>query len=254
VKRALIATFGLLAYAAFQITFVYFIGFVDGAVVPKTIESGTATSLPGAAAVDLGLVAFFGLVHSVMARQGFKRAWTRLVPAEAERSVYVLVASAQMALLCWQWRPLPGPALFRASGLVATVLLALSLAGWGIMLASSYMIDHFGLFGLRQAFGRPSRDGAFETPYLYRFVRHPLYAGLLLGLWATPVMSGSHLLLAAAMTLYVLIGVRHEEADLLRMYGDLYRRYQETVPMLLPLHIGKGVRSQGAAHPVLPER
>jgi len=189
-----------------------------------------------------------------MARQSFKRVWTRLVPVDAERSVYVLVANAQIALLCWQWRPLPGLVLFRASGPTATGLLAVSFAGWGIMFASSFMIDHFDLFGLRQAFGRPSRGGAFETPYLYRFVRHPLYMGLLLGLWATPLMSAGHLLLAAGMTLYVVIGIRHEEADLVRTYGDLYRKYQETVPMLLPLRIGQGIRSARAGHCVLPER
>jgi methanethiol S-methyltransferase len=234
-RRVLIATLGLTAYAMFVITITYFVGFVDNVVVPKTIESGPASSAFGAAAIDLMLIAFFGLSHSVMARQSFKRAWLRFVPVDAERSVYVLVANVQLALLCWQWRPLPGPDLFRVSGPLATGLLAVSFAGWGLMLASSFMIDHFELFGLRQAFARPAHGSALETPYLYRFVRHPLYLGLLLGLWVTPTMSAGHLLLASSLTLYVLIGIRHEEADLVRTYGDFYRKYQETVPMLLPL-------------------
>lgn len=253
-RRAAIAAFGLVAYAAFQASFVYFIGFVDDLVVPKTIDSGVARSALGAVAIDVGLIAFFGFVHSLMARPGFKRAWIRVVPAEAERSVYVLVASAQIALLCWQWRPLPDPILFRVGGAAGTGLVALSLAGWAIALASSFMIDHFELFGLRQAFGRPSHARSFQVPFLYRVVRHPLYLGLLLGMWATPEMSAGHLLFATAMTLYVAIGVRHEEADLVRAYGDVYREYQEVVPMLLPIRLAKGVKSQGAPHPILPER
>lgn len=249
IRRVLIGILGVVAYVSFVVTISYFVGFVDGVFVPKTVDSGTASAGWVAAAVDLALIAFFGFAHSGMARPGFKRRLTRLVPVGAERSVYVLVASAQLALLCWQWRPLPEIVLFRASGAAATALLTASFIGWGIMLASSFMIDHFELFGLRQAFARPSSNAAFATPYFYRFVRHPLYLGLLLGLWATPTLSAGHLLLAASMTSYVLIGIHYEEAALVRTFGEFYRTYQKTVPMLLPLRFARA----GEREPAAPE-
>jgi protein-S-isoprenylcysteine O-methyltransferase Ste14 len=225
---------GLLAYAMFNASFVYFIGFSSGVGVARTVDNGAATSPLAALGVDLSLVLFFGVVHSVMARPRFKRAWTRLVPQAAERSIYVLVASLQLALVSWQWRPLGG-IVWTSSGAVAALLFALSGLGWVTALVSSCLIDHFELFGLRQAFGRAPSPPVFRTPFLYKWVRHPLYLGILMGLWCAPTMSVSHLLLSSLFTLYILVGVRHEERDLVRLFGEPYRRYQAEVPMLLPL-------------------
>jgi protein-S-isoprenylcysteine O-methyltransferase Ste14 len=221
----------LAAYAAFLAVFVYFMGFVAGIGVPRSVDDGA--SAPWAAAIDLALVAFFGVVHSVMARAWFKRAWTRAVPAAAERSVYVLVASAQMALLCWQWRPL-GPTLWSTSGALALALRAVEALGFVTLVGATFFIDHFELFGLKQGFGRASSAPALRTPFLYRWVRHPMYLGLLVGLWVSSTMTAGHLLLAASMTAYILIGVRHEERDLVRAFGDDYRTYQARVGCLLP--------------------
>ena len=220
----------VVAYLAFQASFLYFLAFVTGFVPARPAGEGLLAAL----AIDAGLVAFFGASHSLMARPGFKRWWTRIIPATGERSIYVLVASAQLALLCWQWRSLPGPALWSVEAPLSHVLLGLQLLGFAIALTSSFLIDHFELFGLRQAFGAPRAGSAFRTPLLYRLVRHPLYSGLLLALWAAPEMSPGRLVLAAGLTLYVLIGARLEERDLARVFGDRYRRYQREVPMLVP--------------------
>ena len=232
----MIRLFALCAYALFLGVFTYFIGFVTGIGVPKAIDDGVATSAPLAVAIDVGLVVFFGAVHSTMARAPFKRAWTRLIPPAAERSVYVLVASAQVALLCWLWRPLAGFELWRAAGAPALALRAGSLLGFALALLSTFLLDHFELFGLRQGLHAAGPAG-LRTPWLYRWVRHPLYLGMLIGLWVTPTMTGGHLLLAAAMTAYVLVGVHHEERDLVRAFGDEYRRYQARVPRLVPLRL-----------------
>jgi protein-S-isoprenylcysteine O-methyltransferase Ste14 len=234
-QTLIVRLYAVLAYAGFLATFTYFIGFVVGWGVPKAIDDGPSTPLALALAIDVALVLFFGLAHSVMARGPFKRAWTRIVPAAAERSTYVLVASAQMALLCWQWRPLGDLQLWSTTGSLALALRALQVAGWVIMLTSTYLIDHFALFGLRQGFGGSMPEPVLRTPLLYRWVRHPLYFGMLLAFWSAPTMSAGHLLFSALFSVYVLIGVRHEERDLLRVFGDAYRDYQAAVPMLLPL-------------------
>jgi methanethiol S-methyltransferase len=233
-QTLIVRLYALLAYAGFQATFVYLIGFVFGWGVPKAIDDGPPTPWVAAVAIDLGLVLFFGVVHSVMARARFKRLWTKVVPPAAERSTYVLVASAQLALLCWQWRPIDAPTLWTATGTLAVALRALSAVGWGTALLSTFLIDHFELFGLRQGFGRSTPEPVLRTPLLYRWVRHPLYFGTLLAFWSAPTMSIGHLLFAALFTVYILIGVRHEERDLLRIFGDAYRSYQAEVPMLIP--------------------
>jgi protein-S-isoprenylcysteine O-methyltransferase Ste14 len=227
--RLVIRGYSLLAYALFVSTFAYFAFFVT-----ERVDAGPATAPLGAAAIDVGLIAFFGLLHSLMARPRFKQIWTTIVPPAAERSTYVLVASAQIALLCWQWRPLASPELFATSGALAASLRALQAAGWVIALASTFAIDHFELFGVRQGLGRETIAPSFRTPLLYRWVRHPLYFGLLLALWSAPTMTAGHVLLAASFTGYLLIGVKYEERDLLRTFGERYRRYQAEVPMLLP--------------------
>ncbi|MFT3927746.1 MAG: isoprenylcysteine carboxylmethyltransferase family protein [Myxococcales bacterium] len=234
-RHPFIRLYALLAYAAFLASFSYFAGFASGWGVPKTIDDGPATSPLLAVSLDVGLVFFFGLVHSVMARPAFKRAWTRIVPPAAERSTYVLIAAAQVALLCWQWRPIGTFQLWTSGGALALVARTLQVAGWAIALVSTFLIDHWELFGLRQGLASDASKPVLRTPLFYRWVRHPLYFGMLLALWSTPTMSAGHLLLAALLTAYVLIGVKHEERDLVRVFGDEYRRYQATVPMLLPL-------------------
>jgi len=226
----LLGLFALGSYAAFLASFLYFAGFLSGLIPGHRAASGPVAAV----AIDLGLLAFFAITHSVMARPAFKRWWTRIVSREAERSVYVLVSSAQVALLSWQWRPLPGPTLWSASGWARAALLAGQLLGYGITLASTFLLDHFELFGLRQGFGRTSAPPAFRTPWLYKLVRHPLYLGILIALWSTPQMALGRLVLAAGLTAYVFVGARLEERDLVDSFGDAYRRYQREVPMIVP--------------------
>jgi protein-S-isoprenylcysteine O-methyltransferase Ste14 len=243
----MVRIYALLAYTAFLAAFSYLIGFVAGWGVPKGIDDGSPTSPVLAVAIDLGLIVFFGMAHSLMARASFKRLWTRIVPPAAERSTYVLVASAQLALLCWQWRPIGTLPLWTATGTLALGVHALQVAGWGIALLSTYLIDHFALFGLRQAFGGSASEPALRSPLLYRWVRHPLYFGMLLAFWSAPTMSAGHLLFSSLLTVYILIGVRHEERDLVRVFGEEYRRYQAAVPMLIPLpRWGSAARMAGA--------
>jgi protein-S-isoprenylcysteine O-methyltransferase Ste14 len=193
--------------------------------------------VPVAVAIDLALVAFFGVVHSLMARRSFQRLLVRVWPAALERSLFVFVASLQLGLLCLAWRPIGG-VVWQVSGVAAIALRAVAFAGWGTALLSTFLIDHAALFGLRQAFGRAEGEAVLRTPLLYRYTRHPLYLGMLVGLWAGPSMSAGHALLATAMTAYILVGVRHEERDLERVFGDDYRRYRDEVPMLLPIRRG----------------
>jgi protein-S-isoprenylcysteine O-methyltransferase Ste14 len=233
-KHPIRRLYALSAYAVFVATFVYLIGFVAGWGVPKGIDDGPSTQPVLAVAIDVGLALFFGLVHSVMARASFKRVWTKFVPPAAERSTYVLVASAQLGLLCWQWRPIGSLPLWAATGALAWAVSALQAAGWGTALLSTYLIDHFELFGLRQGLGGSPVTPVLRTPGLYRWVRHPLYFGQLLALWSAPTMSVGHLLFSTLLTVYIVIGVRHEERDLVRVFGDEYRRYQAAVPMLIP--------------------
>lgn len=231
--------YGVGSYAAFFVTFVYLIAFVGNLPVPKTIDSGAPVALIEAIGVNLLLLVAFGLQHSVMARPAFKRWWTRLVPEAIERSSYVLAASAALALLVWQWRPIPQPLIWSVDAPAARLAIAaLFWLGWGLLLVSSFLIDHFELFGLGQVYrrltGRAPVPQAFRTPLLYRHVRHPLYLGFVIGAWATPRMSLGHLIFAAGMTVYILIGIFFEERDLVRLFGERYRQYQQRVGMLLP--------------------
>jgi protein-S-isoprenylcysteine O-methyltransferase Ste14 len=230
--------YGLLAYAVFFGTFVYTIGFVEG-VTPRTIDSGPTAPLALALAVDCGWFVLFAIQHSGMARASFKRRWTRIVPARAERSTYVLASSMMLLLLLALWRPIP-TVIWRIDAPAArSAIVAVSLAGWTLVLLSSFAIDHFELFGLRQVFdaalGREPPLPVFRTPGPYRVVRHPLYLGFLVAFWSTPTMSVGHLVFALGMTWYVLIGMHFEERDLLRTFGDDYRAYKQRVPALLPM-------------------
>ena len=228
------AAYGLVVYAFFLGTFLYAIGFVGDVLVPKSIESGAPAPLAEAIVVDLLLLGLFAVQHSVMARRGFKRWWTRFVPWRVERSTFVLAATAALALLLWQWRPIAGPVIWQIQGIPATILMIVFWLGWGVLLASTFLIDHFALFGLRQSFtGRPEAAD-FRTPLFYRYVRHPIYLGFLLAFWAAPVMTAGHLLFSIATTGYILIGIWFEERDLVAQFGERYRAYRRQTGMLLP--------------------
>lgn len=237
-SKAATLGFALIAYAIFFATFLYLIGFVgDLAALPRTVERGLEGPVGLAVVIDIGLIALFGLQHSVMARQGFKRAWTRIVPKQAERSVYVLAASVALMVLFAFWHPIEGT-VWRADGALATVLWALFGIGWLLVLLSTFLINHFELFGLQQAWfhtrGREAAAPMFRQPLFYRLVRHPLYSGFLIAFWATPHMSYGHLLLAAGMSVYILIAIRHEERDLVGLFGADYEAYRGRVGMLVP--------------------
>ena len=241
--RTFYLIFSIIAYAIFFATFLYLIAFVGDFPVPRTVdEGGPQTSTGIAVAVDLALISLFGVQHSVMARQGFKTAWTRIVPNPIERSVYVLFSSAVLWVLYHFWHPIPGD-LWRIENMIGKdVLWVLFALGWTIVLVSTYLINHFELFGLQQVWhnfrGQKTADPAFRTPFFYKLVRHPLYTGFLLAFWATPHMTYGHMLLAAGMTVYILIAIRYEERDLVGHFGEDYRRYQHDVGMLVP-GIGK---------------
>jgi len=228
------------SYLFFLGTFVYAIGFVGNLpLLPKTIDSGAGAPLVETLVVDLALLGLFAVQHSVMARRGFKRWWTRVIPESVERSTFVLAATAALALLLWQWRPIAEPVIWSVSDPVARfVLHGVFWLGWGVLLISTFLINHFELFGLRQVWanlrGQTLPVPEFRTPLFYRHVRHPIYLGFVLAFWATPQMTAGHLLFAAACTGYILIGIWFEERDLVALFGQRYQVYRQQVGMLLP--------------------
>jgi methanethiol S-methyltransferase len=249
--------YGVLSYAVFLVTILYAIGFVGNWVVPKSIDSGAAGPLIESLVVNTLLLGLFAVQHSVMARQGFKRWWTRLVPPSIERSTFVLFSSLALLLLYWQWRPMPEPIWTARNPALAAALDATSWFGWGLLFASTFMISHFELFGLSQVFarlfGRELPSPTFHAPLLYRVVRHPIYLSFLLAFWATSLMTAGHLLFAVATTGYILIAIQLEEHDLIGLFGDQYRRYRQHVAMLIPWP-GRKLADMTDARASAPER
>lgn len=237
--RVTIFVYGVIAYLVFFFAFLYAIGFVGGIVVPKTIDSGEPIAPLTAILINAVLLGLFAVQHSIMARPWFKRAWTKVVPAAAERSTYVLLASLLLLLIYWQWRPLPETVWQIQNEIVTTILQMLFWAGWAIVLVATFIINHFDLFGLRQVWlnlqGKPYTHLPFKVTALYRVIRHPIMLGFIVAFWAAPTMSQGRLLFAIATTAYMLIAIQFEERDLVTYHGERYQSYRSKVPMIVPL-------------------
>ena len=246
-KRILFFAYGVFSYLIFFGTFLYAIGFIGNFGVPRTLDGAGVGSFTINLLIDAGLLTLFAAQHSIMARKWFKDLWTRVVPVAVERSTYVLFSSLALILLFWQWRPLGGEVWSVENPAGVIVLRALFAFGWLLVLAATFLINHFDLFGLRQVWlylrGKPYQPLKFGTPALYRVVRHPLYVGWFFAFWMTPVMTFAHLLFAIATTAYILLAIRFEERDLVREHGAEYEAYRREVPMLVPF-TGKGKSAQ----------
>ena len=241
--RIMAFAYGLAAYLVFFVTILYAIGFVSGLPVPKGIDSGAIVSVPEALLVNLLLLALFAIQHSVMARKPFKRWLTQYIPVAVERSTYVLLASLALLLLFWQWRPMPHVLWHIADTSLAMAVTGVSLVGWVLVFTSTFLINHFELFGLQQVVnnlsGRTVPAPRFRTPLLYKMVRHPIYLGFMVAFWTAPTMTVGHLMFAAVTTAYIFIGIALEERDLVELFGDEYRRYRQRVAMIVPFWSGK---------------
>ena len=246
--RISVFLYGVVCYLIFFATFLYAIGFIGNVVVPKSIDSGRQGPLLPSLLIDAGLLGLFAIQHSVMARQWFKRAWTRIIPEPAERSTYVLLSSLLLLLLFWQWQPIGGAIWSVQNAGVRISLYAVYAAGWITVLGSTFVINHFDLFGVRQVYlylrGQPYTTIGFRTPGPYQYVRHPLYLGWLMVFWATPTMTIAHLVFAIATTAYILVAIQFEERDMMRFYGDAYRNYRQQIPMIIPLRFRRNTATR----------
>lgn len=238
-KRLLAVGYGVAAYLLFLAAFLYLIGFLANLWVPRSVDNGLASPLGQAVLINVLLLAAFGLQHSVMARPGFKRWWTRVVPQPIERSTYVLLSSLVLALLYWQWRTMPTVVWEVGMPAGRLALWVLFWVGWAIALASTFMISHFDLFGLRQVYfvwrATPYTHLDFRVRFFYRLVRHPLMLGFVIAFWSVPTMTTGHLLFSVGMTGYILVAIHFEERDLVGALGTQYRDYRREVPMLVPV-------------------
>lgn len=244
-KRFIFFLYGIICYIIFLGVFLYAIGFIGDFIVTKTIDSGFQGSIVGAIIVNILLLSLFAVQHSVMARQGFKKRWTKIIPKPVERSTYVLFASLVLIILFYFWRPLPERIWNTEGTILAPVLTVINFAGWIVVLTGTYLINHFNLFGLQQVYlylkKREQQYPKFVTPFYYQFVRHPLMLGFIIAFWAAPVMTIGHLLFAAASTGYILIAIQLEEQDLVRFHGEAYKRYQREVSQIIPMPRKKNI-------------
>jgi methanethiol S-methyltransferase len=251
-KRTSVFVYGVISYIAFLATFLYAAGFVENLVVPKSIDSGRSVPLAASLLINAGLLAVFAIQHSVMARKGFKQVLTQFIPEPAERSTYVLLSSLALLFLFWGWQPMGGVIWNVESATGSLILQGIFALGIAIILLSTFLINHFDLFGLRQVTlylqSRPYTQLQFNTPFFYQYVRHPLYFGWLLFFWATPTMTAAHFFFAAMCTAYILFAIRLEERDLIHQHGVAYVHYRQQVPMILPTKLPKReVTGVGAA-------
>jgi methanethiol S-methyltransferase len=242
-SKILALLYGIAAYVLFLGTFLYAILFVGNIGVPKSIDSGQNSSVFTALVVNTVLLLLFAVQHSVMARPWFKKKWTKLVPWTVERSTYVVVASLVLIVLLWQWRPIPNVIWDVRGTLLGTTLSVTFWIGWTVLLVSTFLINHFELFGLAQVSnyfrGREHKPPAFRTPVFYKYTRHPIYLGFLIAFWSAPRMTVGHLLFSVATTGYILLAIIFEEHDLIRFHGEQYRQYRLRVPMLIPFLGGR---------------
>jgi len=238
-KRLLFFLYGILCYSVFFVTFLYAIGFVGNLVVPKTIDTGMQGSSEGAWLVDILLLSLFAVQHSVMARQGFKKWWTKFVPKPIERSTYVLFSSLVLILIFAYWRPITVDIWNIQGTIIGSFLVALFFTGWFIVLFGTFLINHFNLFGLQQVYlnlkNQEMPKPHFVRPFFYKVVRHPLMLGFIIAFWAAPHMTVGHLLFAFATTGYILVAIQLEERDLVKFHGDEYRKYQQEVSQIVPM-------------------
>ncbi len=249
-KKIFSLLYGLVSYFAFFGTILYAIGFVGNIIVPKTIDGAPEVPLATAILINASLLLLFALQHSIMARPSFKAWWTRIIPQHLERSTYVLLASLCLMLMMWQWQPIGGVIWSIENKTVETILLVTYLIGWAIVFLSTFLINHFDLFGLRQVWlysiNKPYTQLPFRVPLFYKFVRHPLYLGFLIAFWSTPVMTIAHLLFAVLTTGYILTAIQLEEKDLMHAYGEKYSSYKKRAPMIIPFSKRKAIKDNRA--------